>query len=142
MEKVRKRKVKSKKTVSKEKMVFEDLVHSEEELQVKNKIRKRKVTSSQTKGTSIKKNESITKYPRIRMRKLHCKISIYDDILPVSDEEERELDRQVEASDNFSMGLIILLLIVCFVVGIGFGYLLYRLAINSSAVIVTYHFFH
>lgn len=50
--------------------------------------------------------------------------------------EEQELDREVENCDTFSVSIMILILIICFVVGILLGYLLYRLAIDSSAVIM------
>ena len=50
--------------------------------------------------------------------------------------DETKLDREIDAEDNLSIGLIFLILIACLVLGIGLGYLLYRIALNSSALIM------
>ena len=53
-----------------------------------------------------------------------------------SDEEGLdEEDKKMEEDDNFSIGVLFLILVGCLLLGIGLGYFLYRLALNSSAVI-------
>ena len=42
------------------------------------------------------------------------------------------LDVMITREDNFSIGLMIAILVGCFVVGIAVGYFLYKLAINNS----------
>lgn len=46
--------------------------------------------------------------------------------------EEKKLDEGVQKDDNMSIGLIILILVLCFVVGISLGYLLYNIALNGG----------
>lgn len=49
-------------------------------------------------------------------------------------QEEQKLDRELENEDNFSITVMIVILVLCFVVGILLGYVLYRIAMNSSNV--------
>lgn len=46
--------------------------------------------------------------------------------------EEKKMDKEIEVSDNMSMGVIVLILVICFVVGIALGYFLYKIAINGA----------
>ena len=46
--------------------------------------------------------------------------------------EEKKLDEGIQKDDNMSIGLIILILVLCFVVGISLGYLLYNIALNGG----------
>ena len=46
--------------------------------------------------------------------------------------EEQKMDKEIEVSDNMSMGVIVLILVICFVVGIALGYFLYKIAINGA----------
>ena len=46
--------------------------------------------------------------------------------------EEKKLDEGIQKDDNMSIGLIILILVLCFVVGISLGYLLYKIALNGG----------
>jgi len=55
--------------------------------------------------------------------------------------EEERLDKEIEGEDNLSIGLIVVILVVCFVVGIAVGYILYRLAIDSSNVLIALRYF-
>ena len=51
------------------------------------------------------------------------------------DDQEKVLDIESEQDDSFSLGILVLILIGCLLLGITLGYVLYRLALNSSAVI-------
>lgn len=57
------------------------------------------------------------------------------------DKEEEKMDKQIELEDNFSMAAMIGILVVCFIVGISLGYILYRIAINSSNAMMLIHYF-
>ena len=99
------------------------------------KVGGRKISGNQhldresiNRNVEFEKGEEDIKEERIKTRKLH--------ILDSNDNEEQELDREIEQEDNFSIVLMILILVVCFVVGITLGYILYRIAINSSNVML------
>lgn len=46
--------------------------------------------------------------------------------------EEKKLDNDLEKSDNFSVALMLVILISCFVIGIALGYFLYKIAIFGA----------
>ena len=48
------------------------------------------------------------------------------------DVEEIKLDKEIEKSDNLSITVMVIILILCFVIGGILGYMLYRIAINNS----------
>lgn len=50
--------------------------------------------------------------------------------------EEVSLDKEAEQEESISIFVIVLILAVCFIVGIALGYLLYKIAIDSSAVVI------
>lgn len=52
--------------------------------------------------------------------------------MSLTKKEENELDNYIEKSDNISIVVIVAILIVCFIVGISLGYILYRIAINGA----------
>lgn len=52
--------------------------------------------------------------------------------MSLTKKEEKELDNYIEKSDNVSIVVIVAILIVCFIVGISLGYILYRIAINGA----------
>ena len=55
--------------------------------------------------------------------------------------EEQKLDRQYEKEDNLPVAMMVLILVSCFVIGGILGYMLYRIALNSSnALLVIQHF--
>ena len=54
----------------------------------------------------------------------------------VIDEREKVTDNELENEETMSIAVILFILIVCFVVGIVLGYLLYHIAINSSNVLL------
>ena len=51
------------------------------------------------------------------------------------DLDEKKLDKEIENEDNLSITLMIVILLACFVVGGILGYMLYRIALNSSNVL-------
>lgn len=52
--------------------------------------------------------------------------------MSLSKAEEKRLDREIERDDNVSVMLIVVILALCFIVGISLGYVLYRIAINGA----------
>ena len=51
--------------------------------------------------------------------------------------KDTKLDKELETEDNMSFAAIILILVVCFAIGIVVGYLLYRLAIDNSNTLMS-----
>ena len=47
-----------------------------------------------------------------------------------------ELEKEALQEENISIAMIVLIIGLCFVVGISLGYILYRIAINSSSVLI------
>lgn len=89
----------------------------------------KKVRGGLLRGKSLNKEEEIKHIGdkntsgKVRTRKLR----------KISDEmREDSLDRTITREDNFSIGLMIAILVGCFVVGIAVGYILYKLAIDNS----------
>ncbi len=72
------------------------------------------------------KENFFEKAKKIHTRKLHLG----------QDVAEKKLDKEIQNEDNLSISLMVLILIGCFVIGIILGYMLYRLAIDSSAIII------
>lgn len=56
--------------------------------------------------------------------------------------EEQQIDYQMETDDNVSIALIMIILVFCFIIGISLGYMLYRIAINSSVMFIVRNFFN
>jgi hypothetical protein len=52
--------------------------------------------------------------------------------MSLSKAEEKRLDNDIEKNDKMSIVVMGAILVLCFVVGISLGYLLYRIAINGS----------
>jgi len=50
----------------------------------------------------------------------------------MSKKREKELDKKLERMDNISVVVMVVILILCFVVGISLGYLLWKIAINGA----------
>ena len=46
--------------------------------------------------------------------------------------EEKKIDKEVENSDRMSILVMVIILVVCFVLGISLGYVLYRLALTGG----------
>ena len=61
------------------------------------------------------------------------KININKNVVNKTDEE---LERDAIQEENFSILMIIIIIFLCFVVGVSLGYILYRIAINSSSAII------
>lgn len=54
----------------------------------------------------------------------------------VVDKSDSELEKEAIEVENFSILMIIIIIGLCFVVGVSLGYLLYKIAINSSNAII------
>lgn len=52
--------------------------------------------------------------------------------MSLSKAEEKRLDNDMEKNDKISIFVIVAILVLCFVVGISLGYLLYRLAMTGA----------
>lgn len=52
--------------------------------------------------------------------------------MSLSKSEEQKLDKEARMDDNFSIVMIIIILVLCFIVGITLGFLLYQLAITGG----------
>ena len=65
----------------------------------------------------------------IKNENVPSKIMISEEIL---DKEEAIEDEKIENEETISIAVVLVILFVCFLVGILLGYLLYHIAINSS----------
>lgn len=45
---------------------------------------------------------------------------------------ETKADKEIEQTDNISILMMVIVIVICFIVGIALGYILYNLAISSS----------
>ena len=84
--------------------------------------------------TDIEYKEGNNNISKINSRKIRKKE--FEDIYFNESIEEEKLDKEINAMDNLSVGVMILILIGCLVLGVSLGYILYRLAMNSSALII------
>ena len=73
-------------------------------------------------GTRIKEKNDILKKKKVKSKKIRMSFSKV---------EEQKMDKAIERDDNMSVMLIVIVLVLCFIVGISLGYLLYRIAING-----------
>ena len=99
------------------------------------RVRKKEAShqSSTKKDVVLKKDtQNKIKAHKIRKKELTDYLDINDSV------DEEELDREILAEDNLSIGLMILILVGCLVLGITLGYILYRLAMNSSALTLVF----
>lgn len=92
------------------------------------KIRKMKLVDADTlevvkENKEVKEIKSNVSKKKVGSRKIR---------MSLTKSEERKMDKEIAVSDNMSMGVIVLILAVCFVVGITLGYFLYKIAINGA----------
>lgn len=126
-----------------------------------NKVKSRKIKKTkeskdifETKQVDIKEKSSVKKIRRNKLRNdfgnSYTTFDTGSDIrkvrsrrLNVKDlnQDEVRLDREIENEDNLSITIMILILVLCFVVGIFLGYMLYRLAMNGgNALMILWYF--
>lgn len=99
------------------------------------KIRKKEDINKEEEKVSIEKNNNnYCSYSKVRKRKIKNVVKNKDDVIASKDEYMDQEYKNIESEDNFSLGLMIFILVLCVIVGVVLGYFLYRLAINSSAV--------
>lgn len=77
--------------------------------------------SKQIKGRKIRNNVDEVKIKKYRNSKIR-KIS------------DRKMEQEAEIEESISIGFLILIILVCFIVGIVLGFSLYKLAIDNSNV--------
>lgn len=84
--------------------------------------------------TKTKKDicNAISKDKKIRARKIR---------MTYTAKEEKELDKAIETEDNLSITIMLVILVICFAIGIALGYVLYSIAINSSNVMMIMRYF-
>ncbi len=98
-----------------------------------NKPRKKGISFTQAINVAEIKKLSEQRNSKIRGKKINEK---------VWNEREEIIDSELENEENMSIAVILFILLVCFIVGIVLGYLLYHIAINSSnALLVVRTFF-
>ena len=97
------------------------------------KIKARKLKKIQNKIEELNK-ESISNKENKEDKSKKIKMSF-------TKKEEQILDKKIELEDNISIVAMIGILIFCFVIGISLGYILYRIAINSSNAMVLIRYF-
>ena len=91
------------------------------------KIKSRKLKSENKESLKFEENNF-----KIRKRKISSKglkNDTYDEVL---DKEEAIADEKIENEETLSVAVVVVILLICFLVGILLGYLLYHIAINSS----------
>ncbi len=91
------------------------------------KIKSRKLKSENKESLKFEENNF-----KIRKRKIsskELKNDTYDEVL---DKEEAIADEKIENEETLSVAVVVVILLICFLVGILLGYLLYHIAINSS----------
>lgn len=94
-----------------------------------------------------------SKNEKLKGRKIHSKYNIKSNIentiaIPVKKVRERKVvkaefeetkeDIRVETEDTVSLVVAILVLIACAIIGIILGYVMYKLAISTSATIMAF----
>lgn len=84
------------------------------------KLRKNAIISKEE-ITQNEKNFKVDKESkRIKTRKIHIMDQSF---------KEKKIDKMVEYEDNMSIVVMIVILMVCFILGISLGYYLYKIAI-------------
>lgn len=99
------------------------------------KLKTRRIKKPRRKGISFtqainvseikKASEKVAEKEKIKIKGKKIKEKVID-------EREKVTDNELENEETMSIAVILFILIVCFVIGIVLGYLLYHIAINSS----------
>lgn len=99
------------------------------------KVKTRRIKKPRRKGISFtqainvseikKASEKVAEKEKIKIKGKKIKEKVID-------EREKVTDNELENEETMSIAVILFILIVCFVIGIVLGYLLYHIAINSS----------
>ena len=99
------------------------------------KVKTRRIKKPRRKGISFtqvlnvseikKASEKVAEKEKIKIKGKKIKEKVID-------EKEKVIDNELENEETMSIAVILFILIVCFVIGIVLGYLLYHIAINSS----------
>lgn len=116
-------------------------------------VKTRKIRDYQEK-VSVSENESFSELKdfndsldksdidnNTKMRKRKLRKRFGNDFTWTQDDGVREFQREEKealSDDSFSIGMIVLILVLCLFFGVSVGYILYRLAINSSALILIF----
>lgn len=88
-------------------------------------------SAKKIKARKIKKVSDINQESDLLENKENRKIKPKKIRMSFSKYEEKKMDEAIARDDNVSIALIVLILAVCFVVGITLGYILYRIAITG-----------
>ena len=88
-------------------------------------------SAKKIKARKIKKVSDINQESDLLENKENRKIKPNKIRMSFSKNEEKKMDEAIARDDNVSIALIVLILAVCFVVGITLGYILYRSAITG-----------
>ena len=88
-------------------------------------------SAKKIKARKIKKVSDINQESDLLENKENRKIKPKKIRMSFSKDEEKKMDEAIARDDNVSIALIVLILAVCFIVGITLGYILYRIAITG-----------
>lgn len=80
-------------------------------------------------------NSDLEKFKKNRdvvVKKKRNKIRVKRISMSLTKNEEQEIDKAIEKNDKMSIMVIIVILVLCFVVGISLGWILYNIAINGK----------
>lgn len=99
------------------------------------KVKTRRIKKPRRKGISFtqainvseikKASEKVAEKEKIKIKGKKIKEKVID-------EREKVTDNELENEETMSIAVVLVILFVCFLIGILLGYLLYHIAINSS----------
>lgn len=86
------------------------------------KIKTRKLNKKDNVVTDVDNKEKVAD-KKVKTRKIR---------MSLSKAEEQKLDKAMEKEEKMSIMLIVIILALCFIVGISLGYILYRIALTGA----------
>lgn len=78
------------------------------------------------------KDVNLNEVTEIKDEKMTKKVKGKKIKMSLTKAEEKRIDKEVENSDRMSILVMVVILVVCFVLGISLGYVLYRLALTGG----------
>ena len=95
----------------------------------------KKIESDELKKSNNFSNSSLEKFKKNNddvVKKKRNKIRVKRISMSLTKNEEQEIDKAMEKNDKMSIMVIVVILVLCFVVGISLGWILYNIAINGK----------
>lgn len=91
------------------------------------KIKSRKIRNEKKPVLNVAEDNFKVRKRKISSKEL--KVDLSEDVLAKKEAIE---DEKIETEETMSIAVVLIILLVCFVIGVLLGYLLYHIAINSS----------